>query len=177
MTGLSLPDEAGHFMLILQRAPLPRFASDNRMSGTAEENKAVVQGSIAYFGRHRPGQRHDLPTLRWQHLPELGWRYARTTGVRFRQRGQLLGNGQVATDSRFRPPRKPSAEGSPRGGFAGPLLRLVARLERGNQDLAPPIRNLRQAGEARIGGRSLSLTGVVRYDNLIGRRPRRATRR
>jgi hypothetical protein len=35
MTGLSLPDEAGHFMLILQRATLPRFASDNRMSGTA----------------------------------------------------------------------------------------------------------------------------------------------
>ena len=44
MTGLSLPDEAGHFMLILQRAT-PRFASDNRMSGTAEENKAVVRGS------------------------------------------------------------------------------------------------------------------------------------
>jgi hypothetical protein len=49
MTGLSLPDEAGHFMLILQRATLPRFASDNRMSSTAEENKAVVQGSIAYL--------------------------------------------------------------------------------------------------------------------------------
>ena len=39
MTGLSLPDEAGHFMLILQRATVPRFASDNRMSGTAEENR------------------------------------------------------------------------------------------------------------------------------------------
>ena len=45
MTGLSLPDEAGHFMLILQRATLPRFASDNRMSGTAEENKAVGQAA------------------------------------------------------------------------------------------------------------------------------------
>ena len=50
MTGLSLPDEAGHCMLILQRATLPRFASDNRMSGTAVGNKTVVQGSIAYFG-------------------------------------------------------------------------------------------------------------------------------
>jgi hypothetical protein len=71
MTGLSLPDEAGHFMLILQRATLSRFASDNRMSGTAKENKAVVQCSIAYFRhlRHRRGQWHDLPTLRWQHHP------------------------------------------------------------------------------------------------------------
>ena len=61
MTGLSLPDEAGHFMLILQRATLPRFASANRMSGTAEENKAVVQGSIAYFGTYTPSTR---PTAR-----------------------------------------------------------------------------------------------------------------
>ena len=52
MTGLSLPDEAGDFMLILQWATLPRFASANRMSGTAEENKAVVRGSIAYFGTY-----------------------------------------------------------------------------------------------------------------------------
>jgi len=42
MTELSLPDEAGHFMLIVQRAMLPRFASDNRMSGTAEEHKAQL---------------------------------------------------------------------------------------------------------------------------------------
>ena len=50
MNGLSLPDEAGQFMLILQRATLLRLASDKGMSGTAEEIKAVVQDSIAYFG-------------------------------------------------------------------------------------------------------------------------------
>ena len=100
-------------MLILQRATLPRFASDNRMSGTAEENKAVVQGSIAYFRNYAIDecQGHDLPTLRWQHLPELGWWYARTTGVRFRQRGQLLGNGRTLSgvtrraDARLEPGR------------------------------------------------------------------------
>src|SRR5262249_21171102 len=31
---------------------LPKFASNNRMQGTAEENKAIVQGSIAYFGTY-----------------------------------------------------------------------------------------------------------------------------
>ena len=30
----------------------PKFASNNRVTGTAEENKAVVQGSINYFGTY-----------------------------------------------------------------------------------------------------------------------------
>src|ERR1700757_5121848 len=30
----------------------PKFASNNRETGTAEENKAIVQGSIAYFGTY-----------------------------------------------------------------------------------------------------------------------------
>jgi hypothetical protein len=32
------------------RSDLPEFASNNRQPGTPEENKAVVQGSIAFFG-------------------------------------------------------------------------------------------------------------------------------
>jgi len=64
MTGLSLPDEAAHFMLILQRATLPRFASDNGMSGTAAENKAVVQGSIAYFGTYAIDEARGTISLR-----------------------------------------------------------------------------------------------------------------
>jgi len=32
---------------------LPQFASGNRLSGTPEENQAVVQGSLAYFGTYR----------------------------------------------------------------------------------------------------------------------------
>lgn len=34
------------------RSRLPKFASNNRNEGTAEENKAVVQGSISHFGRY-----------------------------------------------------------------------------------------------------------------------------
>jgi len=34
------------------RSDLPKFASSNRQEGTAEENKAVVQGSISYFGTY-----------------------------------------------------------------------------------------------------------------------------
>ena len=31
---------------------LPKFASNNRAKGTAEENQAVVAGSIAHFGKY-----------------------------------------------------------------------------------------------------------------------------
>ena len=50
--GLVVYDAHGRFILMLQRATLPKFASSNRMTGTAEENKAIVQGSIAYFGKY-----------------------------------------------------------------------------------------------------------------------------
>jgi Lipocalin-like domain len=42
----------GRFSIILLRESLPKFASNNRMKGTAEENQAVVQGSLAHYGRY-----------------------------------------------------------------------------------------------------------------------------
>lgn len=49
---MAVYDADGRFILVLQRATLPKFASPNRMAGTADENKAIVQGSIAYFGKY-----------------------------------------------------------------------------------------------------------------------------
>jgi hypothetical protein len=42
----------GHFSLQLVLSDLPKFTSNNRAKGTTDENKAVVQGSIAYFGTY-----------------------------------------------------------------------------------------------------------------------------
>ena len=42
----------GRFSMIFIKASLPKFAANNRMQGTAEENQAVVQGSLAYFGTY-----------------------------------------------------------------------------------------------------------------------------
>jgi hypothetical protein len=42
----------GRYSIIVMRASLPKFASNSRLKGTAEENKAVVDGSIAHFGRY-----------------------------------------------------------------------------------------------------------------------------
>jgi Lipocalin-like domain len=41
----------GRYMIVITRADLPKFAANSRDKGTTEENKTVVQGSIAHFGR------------------------------------------------------------------------------------------------------------------------------
>ncbi len=42
----------GRFSIILMRASLPKFVSNNRMKGTAMENQTVVQGSFASYGAY-----------------------------------------------------------------------------------------------------------------------------
>jgi hypothetical protein len=43
---------SGRTAVVITRADLPKFASNNRTTGTPEENKAAVGGSIAYFGTY-----------------------------------------------------------------------------------------------------------------------------
>ena len=45
-------DADGQFSDILMRADLPKFKNNNRTKGSAEENAAVVQGTIGYFGTY-----------------------------------------------------------------------------------------------------------------------------
>jgi len=42
----------GRFSAILMRADLPKYASNNRVQGTAAEHKSTVEGSLAYFGTY-----------------------------------------------------------------------------------------------------------------------------
>ena len=41
----------GRYMIVITRVDLPKFAANSRDKGTTDENKAVVQGSIAHFGK------------------------------------------------------------------------------------------------------------------------------
>lgn len=50
--GIMVFDRQGRFVQVITASDLPKFASKSRESGTAEENRAVVQGSIAYFGTY-----------------------------------------------------------------------------------------------------------------------------
>lgn len=50
--GIMMLGADGHFSVIIAREGVPKFAANNRMSGTDAENKAAVQGSLAYFGSY-----------------------------------------------------------------------------------------------------------------------------
>jgi hypothetical protein len=51
-SGMLMLDAQGRFSLTLIRSDLPKFASNNRDLGTPEENKAVIQGSLANIGTY-----------------------------------------------------------------------------------------------------------------------------
>jgi hypothetical protein len=42
----------GRYVIVGLRADLPKFAADDRLSCSAEQNQRIVQGSIAHFGTY-----------------------------------------------------------------------------------------------------------------------------
>jgi hypothetical protein len=48
--GLQIFERNGRTSAIITASNLPKFAGSNRATGTTDENKAVVQGSVAFFG-------------------------------------------------------------------------------------------------------------------------------
>ena len=50
--GVLMFDASGHYMITFIGANLPKFASNSRATGTADENKAVVGGSLAHIGTY-----------------------------------------------------------------------------------------------------------------------------
>jgi hypothetical protein len=51
--GAAIFDSTGHFAIVLSRRDLPKFASNDRMGGKADENEAIVHGSLAFFGNYK----------------------------------------------------------------------------------------------------------------------------
>jgi len=48
--GIMILDASGRYSEMIIGSDRPTFASNNRLQGTAEENKAVIAGTIAAFG-------------------------------------------------------------------------------------------------------------------------------
>jgi hypothetical protein len=71
--GIAVYDGNGRFVLVLQRASLPRFASSNRMTGSPEENKAIVQGSIAYFGSYYVDEKEQKINIHYDGSTYPNW--------------------------------------------------------------------------------------------------------
>jgi hypothetical protein len=62
--GVAMFAADGHFTVAITRAGRPKFASNNRSTGTAEENKAMVAGSNAFFGTYGVNEADKTLTLR-----------------------------------------------------------------------------------------------------------------
>lgn len=50
--GMMVLGADGRYSLVLGRATLPKIAGNSRVKGTPDENKAIVDGSIAHFGKY-----------------------------------------------------------------------------------------------------------------------------
>src|SRR5215471_6642731 len=73
----------GRFSIMFIRPDVPKFASANREAGTSEENKAAVNGSIAYFGTYSVSETDKVI------LYHLEGRRSETTFQTFRRRTHL----------------------------------------------------------------------------------------
>ena len=62
--GLLMFDRSGNVMHILSKPGLPKFATNNRLTGTDAENRAVIQGMVAGFGTYTVDS-DDTLTISW----------------------------------------------------------------------------------------------------------------
>lgn len=63
----------GHYFNLNTRSDLPKFASGNRMQGTADENKAIVQGINGQFGTYTVSPDGKGLTLKVEGSTWPGW--------------------------------------------------------------------------------------------------------
>ena len=61
--GTLIFDASGRYVLTITRSDLPKFATNSRAKGTADENKAVVGGTISHFGRYKVNEKDKTLTL------------------------------------------------------------------------------------------------------------------
>lgn len=50
--GIAIFERNGHFVIALTRPDAPKYASNSRLTGTADENQATVRGSLSQFGTY-----------------------------------------------------------------------------------------------------------------------------
>jgi hypothetical protein len=62
--GVMMFTRDGHFALIQHRADLPKLGANSRDQGTPEENRAVVSGSISYYGTYTVDESSRTLTLK-----------------------------------------------------------------------------------------------------------------
>jgi Lipocalin-like domain len=62
--GINVFDANGRFFVMFARPDLPKIASRDPMKTTAEENKAIMEGTIAYYGTYSVSEPDKTVTFR-----------------------------------------------------------------------------------------------------------------
>ena len=83
----------GRFSIMFIRSDTPKFASANREAGTSEENKAAVNGSIAYFGTYSVSETDKIIMYHLEGSTFPNWR-----GVDQKRVFKLSGNELTLTN-------------------------------------------------------------------------------
>jgi hypothetical protein len=83
----------GRLSFIITASNLPKFASNNRATGTADENKAVVQGSIGYFGTYTVDAADKSYTIRVE-----GSTFPNSTGLSQKRMVAISGDDLMITN-------------------------------------------------------------------------------
>jgi hypothetical protein len=66
-------DAEGRYVITFFAANLPKFASNNRTIGTADENKAIVAGSLTHFGTYTVNEADKSFTFRVENATFPNW--------------------------------------------------------------------------------------------------------
>lgn len=74
--GVFIFEPSGRYSIQIFRQDLPKFAAKSREKGTADENKAVVAGTLSHFGTYKVNQKESSFTI----LPEAS-SYPNWTGT------------------------------------------------------------------------------------------------
>lgn len=62
--GINVFDANGRFFVMFARPDLPKIASRDPLKTTADENKAIMEGTIAYYGTYSVSEPDKVLTLR-----------------------------------------------------------------------------------------------------------------
>jgi Lipocalin-like domain len=71
--GTQIYDANGRIATIVMRPDLPKVASNNRMTATAEESQKIVHGSIAYFGTYTTNEADHSVTVQIEGATLPNW--------------------------------------------------------------------------------------------------------
>lgn len=71
--GLLMFDNNGRYASVAVRPGVPKFASNNREAGTAEENMVAMHGSLAHFGTYTVNEADHSVTLHIEYSSFPNW--------------------------------------------------------------------------------------------------------